>query len=59
MRSVQSANSVSDFSVPMPPTVFTMLVTACPEAIRRARASYDVMCAKSLGMTRVPGVPIA
>ena len=47
MRSVQSANSVSDFSVPMPPTVFTMLVTACPEAIRRAHASYGVMCAKS------------
>ena len=32
---------------------------AWPEAMRRAQASSDFMCAKSFGMVRVPFVPIA
>jgi hypothetical protein len=36
-----------------------MLVIAWPEAIRRAHASTEFMLENSLGMVRVPTVPIA
>ena len=34
-------------------------VSACPDWMRRAHASGDFMWAKSFGIVRVPGVPIA
>src|SRR5688572_27963506 len=59
MRSVQSAYKPRARCEPSRSVAVIMLFIACPDAMRRAHASVDFMCAKSLGMVRVPFVPRA
>ena len=59
MRSVQSAHSASPRSGPTRAAALIICVIAWPEAMRRAHASVDFICAKSFGMVRVPLVPSA